>query len=533
MGRPNYGKSSKGGKYSNNKSRGRDKYRNTSKGKITRPDERSEVAAEGDINNPAYYYENATVLDQVMNFSFNEFGGMPIEFDFDGSGSNVAYANKLIASYQLNPSIPESASTNSLDMTGVMTASLRNFLKLSGSNAKTTNYAPQDVALLILAIAEIIKVSVFLRRPFGIAYLFNYRNRTYPEMLLKAMGIDADDFFDHLADYRVRYNRLLAVASKIPFPADIPLFLKAAELYGSIYVDDNSSALAQTYLFNPNSTWIFNETYDSNGAGLETLAWTNPGSPTYMSMFLDKFETMLTALLTSTSLNYIYADIMRCVQKGYITNLISFQPIAESYFISPVYNEEVKTWIHNATILGAPLDTAQQASGTTYALTPKNDVSCMAGANKVFYHPQFKVAGPCGYSALIDFDHDNVTIEDKVRATRFSQRWTTILNSGDYYTNELALADEYLVSAVFYPDPNNTKAIPSSFRFITSSNPNTIWMATEADYLSKFDWAPILYYKDDLGGLNIVGDLDYYTVIDFNLVKKIYDYEIIHLISIG
>jgi len=497
------------------------------------PDIKDGESSRGDINNPEYYYEDLSVLDQVMNFSFNEFGGVPIDITME-PGDTKTYTNKMIASYWLNPSVPECSNGNQFSMDGAGTAALRNFLKLSGSNAKTTNYAPQDVTILILAIAELIKVQVFCRRAFGVAYLFNYRNRTYPEMLLKAMGIDANDMFDNLADYRVRYNRLLAVASKIPFPADIQLFKKAENLYANIYLDDNDTALAQTYMFCPYSVWLFDEAYDTNGAGLRTRSLVNPNVPVTMNSILSLFESMITALVTSTSLNFIYSDIMRCVQKGYITNLLKFETIAETFYISPVYNTEIRNWIHSAVVVGRPLAAADQYRPLTMQpLTPDNDVSCMAGVNKIFYHPQFELPGVCGYEALVDFDHDQVSVPDKVEATRLAQRWIPITDSGSgkVYTNSLAFGDEYLVEIAFYPDSTHVKEVTSSWKFFTGSE-NPISTIREADYYSKFDWAPFFYWCYNTEAYPI-GDMDYYTLLDYKFCKKVFDYEIIRLLSIG
>lgn len=493
----------------------------------------------GDINDPSYYYEEPTVLQQVMNFSFNEFGGVPITIDRDQWGNKLSTDNMMVASYWINPSIPETDSSTSYTMDGVTTASLRNFLALSGSNAKTTVYAPQDVTLLTLAVAELIKVSTWLARAFGVAYLFNYRNRSYPETLLGAMNINYDDFNRNLATYRVRYNKLLAMASKIPFPADIPLFRKAADLYAYLYLDDPNSALAQTYMLNPASVWLFDEEYDENGAGLKTLKLVTGDAGETMSDILDRFEHMISALVNSTSLNAIYSDIMRLVQNGKISNLITFKPIDDMFTIAPVYNEEVRDWLHNAMIMGNPLSGSGHYPISGMHFTPDNDVSCDAANNKVKYHPQFLLPMDFGYSGVIDFTHDNPTVEEKVRATRFTQRFTTQVNSEDnkIYTMNLALADEYIVNVYFYDGSTPDTASMYLYNNYANYDNDDITKRRVAQVgfaLSKFDWAPLFYWAAlDHGSLFIEGDLDYYTVLDYKTVKKIYDYEIIHLLQIG
>lgn len=490
----------------------------------------------GDINNPAYYYEDATVLDQVMNFSFNQFGGVPVDLARNiGNTSHWSTKNNMIMAISLNPSVPtvRQEAVAAGRVSGIQTAALRNYLALSGSNAKTTNYAPQDVIILEMAMTQLIEVSTFLARALGISYLFNYRNRTYPEVLLKSMGIDPSDFRANLATYRVRYNTLLTLASKIPFPAAIPAFAKAAELYGSLYLDDDNSALAQTYLFVPNSVWLFEEEYDEHGAGLKTTSFCKPNTnPVTFGSYLNIFENMITKLLTSTSLNFIYSDIMRLVQNGKITQLIQFTPINEAFMVVPVYNEEVKTWMHNASIIGSPLKTAEQyISSTEIEHTNENDVSCNAATNSIRYNPQFKQYVEAGYEMVIDFDHDNVSVEEKVRATRLSARWMSVQNPSThewFTTASVTVMDQYITGLHFFADMSSPISVNSSF---VSANGNPVSaLCLIADIITKFDWAPILYFTNGTNDstLNLVGDLDYYTVLDYQTLRRMYDYEIMH-----
>lgn len=526
MAKQNYSK--KNFKKSNSKSYGRKP--NASKGK-TKPkfEEEEQVNSKnGNINDASYYYGDATVLDQVMNFSFNEFGGVVTDLFIDANGPGHIY-NSMVATYWLNPSVPE-VDPSFPNNNGSNIAGLRNFLTLSGSNAKTTLYAPQDVTVLMLALAEVIKVATFIARAFGIAYLFNYRNRTYPETLLRAMGIDPTNFADTLASQRIRFNQLLAVASRIPFPADIPLFRKASELYASLYLDDASSALAQTYMFCPYSTWKFNETYDANGAGLDTLQIVDPANLKSIGQVLNDFESMINALITSSSLNTIYSDVMRLAQAGKLGTMITFNSIPEDFVVVPTYNTEVRNWIHNAVIIGAPLATAQQHFSNNN--TNLNDVSCDASANTIKYSPQFEVPNKLGSAFLVDFDHDGVTVSERVESTRLSARWFSLKDTNNkYYTTSTAFLDEYIVEATYYTGCTTAVDLTLTSSVITPSTLSS--MSWISDVISKFDWAPLLYYLTTNDDVRVMGDLDYYTQLDQGLLSQIYDYEILHLLQIG
>lgn len=521
-------KNSRYGKKAGSKQYG--KSSSSSKGK-KKPsfEEAEDKKSYGDINDASYYYGDANVLNQVMNFSFNEFGGVITNMDVDYHHTEGKIYNSMVATYWLNPAIPRADKSRATVWNeGINVASLRNYLLLSGSNAKTTLYAPQDVTILILALAEVIKVATFIARAFGVAYLFNYRNRSYPETLLTAMGIDPADYKNNLANNRIRFNKALAVASKIPFPADVPIFKKASELYANIYLDDPSSALAQTYMFVPFSVWKFNEAYDTNGAGLDTFKIVNPSTLTPLNTIIANFEQMVSALVTSSSLNSIYSDIMRLVQNGKFNSLITFNSIPEDFMVVPVFNEEVKTWIHNATIIGEPDDTATYDENT-----PKNDVSCSAENNNVVYSPQWHVPNSGGYDFLLDFDHDNVTVDERVMATRLSTRWAAaqIGTETAWTTLGFAVLDEYVVKATFYTGTHDYADLTIDNSFVAPTTiANTIWLA---DVVSKFDWAPLLYYIGTNNNVRVLGDLDYYTTVDQDVLTKIYDYEILHFIQIG
>lgn len=496
----------------------------------------------GDVNNPGYYYESQTVLDQVMNFSFNEYGNVPIVLKTDSDVPLTSY-NPMVIAYYLNPCVPQTDGTvngaGNSTLNGVTTAALRNYTFFCGSNNKTTLYPPQVVILVTEAVASMVSMGTWLSRALGIPYLYNYRNRAYPDMLYRAMGIDADDLRRNLAGYRIRFNTLLAIANRIPFPAELNVIAKAAEIYGSIYLDDDNSTLAQTYLFSPRSVWTYNEIYDTNGAGLETTyVW--DGTIHTFDHYLDIFENMLSALLNSTALNAVYSDIIRLVQTDKLSKTLVFNPIPENFTVIPVYNSEIATWIHNAVIAGQALKTsAQYDPQSTGKFTNENDMASSVNANTIHYHPQFQLLTDLNEDGLIDFDHDNVSIEDKVRATRFAFRCTSMVDSGNnkVYSDDFALMDYYMTEAIIYlsSDINVPGISIGGTKFPTTLYTKAAY-ATLVSGITKFDWAPILYATDAQIGvstLDSVGDLDYYTQLTYDTLVRIYDYEVIHYLQVG
>lgn len=503
---------------------------------VDKKDTDESSSSKGTINNPAYYYADPVVLEQLMNFTFNEFGGYPSSFKNDIHSNTVDYNNTMVAAYYLNPSLPETGAPYMADtVEGVQASTLKNFTDMSKTNPNTTGYAPQDVFMAITSVRSLIETTSFVRRAFGVIQKFSYRNRNYPTSIITSMGIDADDLRRNIGVYRTRYNALLATASAIMIPGSIPIFEKARHMYESIYLDDADSALAQTYLFVPKTVWTLDEAYDPNGSGLVTTQITGIPSNTWkMSQVLDAFETMISRLMTSSTMNNIYANVSKNLSKGYIKTLVVFDTVDDAYSAPVVYNDEVKDWLHNAIIMGDPIATADQLTSITNTnLTNLNDVRCDAGTNRIIYHPQWKKTSPMGWERYVDFDTDNVTTELRVRAMRFSQRYSVIYDTGYYYTDETALND-YYITGVYFTSDGATFTTVKSNGILEASFTSSI-----ADMITKFDWSPLWYVGDlasgdnySLSTLRIIGDLDFYTLIDFNFAKKIFDYEAIRELTI-
>lgn len=527
----NNNSNNKGSNSRSNSRRRNSQHKTNSNGNKPKTEElESKTCKEGNINDYRYYYNDENVLSQIMNFSFNQYGGIPVEFPTDVNNVKGSYEVPEIMSILVNPSTvqtTQSATTPS----GVTTAALRNYLVLSGSNAKTTVYAPQDVQILMFALGEIIKVSMYCTRAFAFAYTFNYRNRTFPDALYRAMGINPNDFKQHLAQYRITFNTLQALASRIPFPAGNRYFAKCAGMFANIYADSDNSALAQNYMLVPYSTWLFDETYDTNGSGLHTQPFVN--GVNNFSVYLTIYENMINALLNSTSLNTIYSDVLRLAQNGKLSDMLRFNTIEESLVSVPIYNTEVESWLHNAICIGFPLAAADQyGSGHT----PDNDLSSNANKNTIFYNPQWKSPSPFGESAMLDFRTDQVTPELKVNATRLSARWSCIAHNSEYYTVNVAILDAYIVAFRVW---NGTSASenPGHFGNIVLTSLFTADRVAEFEAnFSKFDWAPLRYYVNVTSATDymdsLCGDLNYYTLLNFVDLRKMYDYECLALYQI-
>lgn len=208
-------------------------------------------------NNASMYFSNPILADQVSSFSFNQFMGSK-----DSLGPVGTFSAPTIATYWMNPCPGYSIGDVH---TGINVDGLKLYTILSANNAKTTQYAPQDVTTLILAMGEIISLSEVIKRAMGVAYTYNVRNRTLPLQVVTAMGIDpAFITTGELARLRIRLNTALNQANAIPFFGNIPYLEKCKRLY-QVYYMDSESPMSQLIIPMPMTTWRLNEGVSSTG----------------------------------------------------------------------------------------------------------------------------------------------------------------------------------------------------------------------------------------------------------------------------
>lgn len=463
----------------------------------------------GDINDPSYYISDANLRSQLPNISFNQFTGVPVSVAWDPTkNADVTFPFPTCMRINLNPSA--GVTDDNYISSGVNLAALSMYTKLSANNAKTSQYAPQDLTTLIYAVSELIAMSSHIARVFGVCRLFNYRNRSFPNNIVKYLGVDYQDLINNFADYRSLYNNLMVAASKIPIPANIALLQKSSKLYSSIYLDMEGSSMAQTYVFVPDTTWYLNEKYNDNGTGLSTLrlGYDQPSTGyTTMAGLLSKLDLMINSLLQSTTLNAIYSDILRLADKEGLP-LYSFTTIDDSYVVVPTYSPEIRLWINNLVVVGSPIGTEANTG-----FTPSNDVVPVAGSNSISYKPCFLANAKYGLKPIVNFDHSNVSGDEIIEATRLSAAWNTTTTSNNRdVLSLLTLPDHYVASVAILGSGTWVHELP----FINASS--FLWRWTH------FDWAPFLYGINSDGALtSVCGDTNYYTTVDYAFLKRLND----------
>lgn len=437
--------------------------------------------------------------------------------------------------YSLNPSIGAYVDpTNSTAAVNLCARKL--YAQLSNKSGRTVSYGPQDVMTAILGMGEVISMISYIRRIFGVVFTYNQRNRDLPKHLIYAMGVDPDDLFSNLAAYRVRYNTVVNAANKIPIPANIAWFSKCDAIYQGVY-KDTPDDMAELYAFVPGTTWQLDETYEG-GSRLVTIPWTVSSTGDFvarkLSVYITTLQQMIDALLTSSTLNIIYADIINYSSNNNVP-LLHLAITDELYSVVPQYDEEVLLHIHNMQVIGMPAAGTDNLDDSQVGLwTRLNDVVPSASNNNLSYMPIFELPGTSELEAssypgiasvsLVDFPYGNPDLTQRIEATRFSARFSDRLIAGpagstNQYLVPTALADHYCTTARLFVDgipwvyPSELKSIGIASNFSI----NTLCG------IEKFRYHHLQYrLADDYSIVRSVsGELNYFTELDGEWLSRL------------
>lgn len=474
-------------------------------------------------NTASMYFSDLSLAEQTTRFSFNQFLG--------DAKTLTVFGNRppsTVLTLEVNPS---PGLTTGADDAGVNIAGRRTYTKLSAGNAKTTNYAPQDVTTLILAVGEIISMIEAAKRAFRVVYTYDVRNKSIPLGIIRAMGFDPEMCDEgKIGPLRIDLNVAINSFNQIPIMKNVSYLAKCAEVFANYY-SDSESRMAQYYLFTPHSTWLLDETGSEEGTVLRTKPVLTgcPGNQQKMSDFIKLIKDMIRAISDSSTFGYIYSDILRLVppESQYKVALLM-----ENEILLPVYDPMKLLQIHNSTAAGLP-------TGSTYTkgkITPNNDVYPNVNNNSIEYLPSFAVDNAflmpyMDHEVIIDFPHSmgDPDLDQRVDITRYQ---SIIYTNEDNSTNlfNSTIPDHYIVDYLMFFNTNHWKTFTS--RVVhkeTGSSVPTSGLLTLISDLQKFDYHPFVRceYSDTSEPSTTVnvlcGDIDFFTTVDVKYLDRMND----------
>lgn len=545
--KPHYNSKSGGAK---SKSNSRNK-RNGNKSYDADKEEKSAVEYD---NDPAWSIIDPELAKEAMGWPFSNFIGESVNLNFsnihtsNGSTYPIKYSTAKIdigsiMVLEANPSCGRVGTYGTWVGTDPKIAAINQqgfkmYSRLSSINSKNTQYGPQDVTTLMLAIGELISMVNWAQRTLGLAWLYNIRNRNMPKYLIACGGIDPDDLMSKLSTYRTLFNTKLVEANKIVFPSNINYFEKCAQIYNGVYKDAPSD-MSQVYITRPYSTWDMDET-GAQGTVLRTHVIPYVNSEIYkeigvikFSDLLDIIEEMTTNLMTSATYNYVYTDIINYASRNAGNanlQILHFAPVPEDYTVIPEYNEPMLAQIHNATLTGVPIaDDAVPLGNNVFAGgTQNNDVVPDETHLCLTYQPLWVEDVPWWtMDKVVDFHENNPDINIRIEATRMMTGATGAdvvvapgnANDKKFVCETFISSDHYFVDAYIYTDNESGNYWYIRVPYLHNLSVNAIFP------ILQFREAPLLYkFSGDLAAAphfdDVFGDLDVFTTLSPDVLDR-------------
>lgn len=498
------------------------------------PEKFREISKSSDGNDPDYYFTNKELADQAATFPFPYFlGTRPTIGNY-----NVPTCMVI----QFNPSVGVTGTGK--PNSGANMAAQKLYTRLSVASGRTANYQPNDVIMGVQAVISLAEMIEYGRRFFGVATTYSARNRVYAWRLISMLaGTQTEtfgvDFVTNMADYRMKLNMIIAKINQIPLLADLGITRKSIEMYQKVYLDE-SSDMAQTYAFIPYSTWVLDET-GSSGSVLRTELLSNHN--TTFADILSLITAQADALLSSTTLNMVYADIFN-YQAKYSANFLTLDFIPEGYAVIPEYNTRALQQIHNTVL------TSEPAAVTSTSFTYSNNVVSDVQNGLVIYNPGFTISNPASgipRALVFDFETSAPDLIDKVDNIKFASLFgggRTIAISSTTYAYDTVLPDHYAVRAIVYgARPQDYLIVNLNWSVYNGLSTTPLSILTSGGDFSSYSSYAQLAYADLLGKFDhvflgvdysstdnrnpyyIMGDLNYFTTMEREHFERITDLE--------
>lgn len=360
-------------------------------------------------NDPRWYYVDPKVAESSLRMNFEQFVGRRYLLGKDSSFEPVN-----VLTYFCNPtpnrSAPLDSNKGQYHDPGALWAARKLYSALSSVTGRTSNYTPNTLTFLILALGELLSMYSFIRRIFGYYRTYNRRNWGVPDSILIAMGVDVDDFVSNCANYRTEFDKIVTDMNDLSILSEVTYFQKCVSMYDNVYADMNAD-MAQLFLLVPASTWYLREDGSSvypgvSGTVLESVDVCMVGgeggfATRKMSEYLAIIRQQLRYLMESSTLTIVYSDIINYIQKNG-GSLLLIPRVGEEYGVSVIYNASVSNQMHHAMQMGhywavssqpnqngLITETLRSTDGTSKSVTftPRNDIIELPTKDSYSYMP--------------------------------------------------------------------------------------------------------------------------------------------------
>lgn len=479
-------------------------------------------------NDVRWYASNPELLKAAASLPFSVVVGQQLQ---GNAGWSVGTTVPGILSMYFLPSL----GGGNLDALNAAKDSIYSFVV--HANSRNTSYTSADLMEVIIAGMNVFAAWASGVRAFGVARLYDQRNKYLPDGLLCAMGFSPTDIRSNLSHMWFDLNELAARMSQIWIPNTMPVLDRWFWLNSNVYMDGDS-VKSQYYVFTQEKFLGFNETSQPSGGTLEWVnvdgtissttgtRYSNSSSYYTWSQYMTMMNGLITALVDSEDRGVIMGDIMKAygADKIYAVN-----PISADYTITPVYDREVLTQIENATTFGRTYFGIYQDQSTgrlvqgwptgTTSTAPKSWSDIALNQSILNFHQK-----------------ETPTPEQIMVATRMKCLGTTQVGQASDFSLEVTTAGtEYVRLVRSFNFGNNNTIHNYDWTTRIDQSISLVSIMEQFCEFSAFDWCPWLTVVNgtlptDASptivqptiGMNY-GDFDNYTIITLDELKKMHD----------
>jgi hypothetical protein len=398
-------------------------------------------------------------------------------------------------------------------------------------NLKSANqYEASDVMIYVMACADILQMTIWMRRLYATTPLYSFTNASLPDALIKAQGVNPSDLHNRATEFRSRINQLIYKASQIWMPKGFDYITRAKWLFGG-YFSEGDSIKDQIYMFTPGlfRKYVYDETADYAGS-LEPFvpikSYVDDASALTVDDLCDYLDQMIEALIGDSDFQNIAGDLYNCYGAGGVE---TFEMIPEDAIIYPTFSEEVLEQIQNARCLNAYawafenfddyLDVFKVSQNeTNNVMIIKNqfdiDFSMLTEQQKNLWKNGVVADS---YYPLVNVHKDPSTGKTMI-ITRDTNVLMNLVQDGDKFTVTTEVASEIVLGI----DIVITRETDGAFQFyeFTSSGTrgyaNTAINTTMMMKISNFHYFPIIYSSLTANGAPAsgrLGELDEVSLI--------------------
>lgn len=478
----------------------------------------------GNFNDPAWYITSPEMLNDVASFPFSDRLGVPIKFSpYDGDpnsyGKDYDMPQPGICSIDVMPyignTIPDSQAP--INLAGQMV-----YQEMRKANSGSINYDWPNVIKYFLVMDNCYMLWAFLRRIYGTARIYQYRNSYVPERVLTSMGVDPKAVLGMLPQLKWILDVLAKKLQNKPVPAIMSYFLRHIWLFDKIWVDGLTSK-SQMYLFNPKYLYYYDDT--ETPTVLRAYSVMNQLSSAHTPTdLLDEITNLVenfTGMLPNNSdISVIGGDILKAYGPS---NCFIIPETPIEYTTEIVYSEEVLRQIHNLTIVNIDESSADENN-----MCITEDVT----TNNLYQniHLSSEATKHTAAEWMINLDLDNVQPAEFLVSTRLTSLCvpnTTELIGGDTLVVQLRIyqsaKDGMIMADPLVIDQNMIKGVTNTvdgglFKFMS--------IVAAA---SNFRYFPLIYLEHKGSSTNnhpdmrgMIGDLNNFTIIDHRELLRLH-----------